>query len=150
MKDPDSLKEKKLRFGVSKHLKAANHMHTSKNWHILLHRLNEELMILGFLAFMVWGGTQAELWQKLVPPNIVYENTPQTWHEMLELVEDVHIHLFIAMVLHFIVVGRVVWNCAYLSHVAENIEVFTAAGIAEAQQTPWEGFPLRELAPKWN
>jgi len=101
-------------------------------------------MVLGFLAFGVWIGTQAEFWNHFVPPKLNKNNTPNDWHQLLHVVEDVHMHLFISMLLHFLVVAQVVYNTAYIQHVLENMEVFHSAASAENAGNRWKGFPHME------
>jgi len=117
--------------------------HTTVYWKKLLDRFTMELRVLGFIAFSVWSGTQADLWHEFVPTDIDYANRPRNYLEMLEMVEDVHMHLFIAMCLHFVVIGRLVWTTSWIQHIQDMLEVFYAAYDAEHSDppAPWKDFP---------
>jgi hypothetical protein len=109
------------------------HMHASKLYKELFSRAKGELMVLGFLAFLVWAVTQGEFWQELVPPKQSFSHFPRDWHTLHALVDNVHMHLFIAMCLHFIVVFATIWTGSFMIHLFTNTEVFHAAWFAEAR-----------------
>jgi hypothetical protein len=60
----------------------------------LMERLSGELMVLGFLAFTVWSCNKGELYDKVVTEGY----GPPTGPDLLHVIEDVHMHLFMAMV----------------------------------------------------
>jgi len=78
----------------------------------LFERSSEEFMVLGFIAFCVWCLNKGSTFQKVVRPYDSYlrsgVGTPYTSYgppaggELLHLVEDVHMQLFIAMVFYFL------------------------------------------------
>jgi hypothetical protein len=65
----------------------------------LLNRLTSELMILGFIAFTVWSCNKVGVYEMVV----VKDYGPKTGPDLLHVIEDVHMHLFIAMCMYFIV-----------------------------------------------
>jgi len=130
----------------------ARSMHGSHGWYELLLRFNEELMVLGFMAFCVWIGTVAELWDQFVPPKVFNANTPRTALELLEIVEDVHMHLFIAMIFYFFSIAVVIYDTAHITHVMANIQMMRSAYNYEKKNgKPFEGFPwMADIAPDYN
>jgi hypothetical protein len=109
-------------------------MHASKKWQELFARTNTELTVLGLLALCVWIGTQAELWPEFVPPKLDRAYSPQTWLELHTVVDDVHMHLFLAMCLHFFVVAAVVWYSTWVQHAMQDLEIFKAAHMTQKRQ----------------
>jgi len=77
----------------------------------LFERSGEEFMVLGFVAFCVWMLNKGSVFQRVVRPfdeaslmgvGAPYNTYgPPTGGELLHLVEDVHMQLFIAMILYF-------------------------------------------------
>merc|ERR1711939_366118 len=55
-------------------------------------------MILGFLAFTVWAATQADTWERIASGAIHHRPNAE---QLLHMVEQVHMQLFMAMVLCF-------------------------------------------------
>jgi len=78
----------------SARIKGANYHYTH-----LFNRMNEEFMVLGFLAFCVWSCNQAELFKT------IGEWQPHGYwpdeSSLLHLCEDVHMFLFTAMLTNF-------------------------------------------------
>jgi hypothetical protein len=62
----------------------------------LMERGSGELMVLGFIAFVVWGCNKGEVYEKVLDPEGRYG--PQSAADLLHTVEDVHMQLFMAMV----------------------------------------------------
>jgi hypothetical protein len=60
----------------------------------LLERGSGELMVLGFIAFVVWSCNKGEVYDKVIESGY----GPQSGSDLLHVVEDVHMHLFMAMV----------------------------------------------------
>jgi hypothetical protein len=71
----------------------------------LFERFSEELMVLGFIAFCVWlcsrGGVFHNVVGRYDSSNPLRAYGPPTGGELLHVVEDVHMHLFIAMLIFF-------------------------------------------------
>lgn len=125
------------------------HMHTSTLYKALAVRIKGELMVLGYLAFIVWSVTQVNIWEEFVPPKHSYDNFPQDWHTLHTVVDAVHMHLFIAMVLHFGVIFAVIWNASFVIHIFTNTQVFLSAWHAEHRGEAWEGFPsMKDIKPR--
>jgi len=118
-----------------------NHMRTSKQWKTLFYRFNAEMMVLGFLAFAVWVGTQCGLWDQFVPPKMCKPNSPRDAATLFTIVDDVHMHLFIAMLLHFVVIAFCIWHAVWVQHVCDDLEVYQAAFCARLRKEPWQDFP---------
>jgi hypothetical protein len=72
----------------------------------LLERLSSELMVLGFIAFTVWACNKGGVFERSV--NDGYG--PPTGSDLLHVVEDIHMHLFMAMVYYFFVMRNVATN----------------------------------------
>jgi hypothetical protein len=70
----------------------------------LLDRLSDELMVLGFLAFTVWSCNKAKVYDMVVADDY----GPNNAADLLHVIEDVHMHLFMAMLSYFYVMKNVV------------------------------------------
>lgn len=120
------------------------HMHASYMFKTLSARVKGELMVLGFLAFVVWSVTQINMWEEFVPPKHHFNKFPQDWHTLHAVVDAVHMHLFIAMCLHFLVVCVAIWNGAFVINMFVNTQIFKSAWFAERRGEAWEGFPSQQ------
>lgn len=75
-------------------------------WESLLNQTSGELMVLGMIAFAVWTVNRAGLFDKLA--KVIRSDTirlPPGGYDLLHIVEDVHMQLFIAMLLYVSVLG---------------------------------------------
>jgi hypothetical protein len=90
------------------------HVHVAEYmplWGRLLHRFSSELMVLGFLAFVVWSCAQADVFVGIADSFKDYDDfaVPKDALSYFHTVEAVHMHMFIAMVLYFMVCGASVF-----------------------------------------
>jgi len=83
-------------------------MGANKHFENLLQRVSGEFMVLGFLAFCIWTCNQADVFKKL---GKAFDDSPSKY-DILHLCEDVHMHLFLAMIFNFILELVLVRQCA--------------------------------------
>jgi len=106
------------------HPEMTDHAHSHGHMHefrvpLLAHlvdRLSEEFMILGLLAFLVFvfrevGGFDKVL--ELFPPEEAEIHLPGTASDWLHMVENVHMKLFLGMIIYFVLVSRIVTGCTH-------------------------------------
>jgi len=97
---------------ASAHVKGGSHHRLD-----LLTRVNGEFMVLGFLAFVVWTLNQLTFFEWIA--GFMNANTSMSFNrdvtgsDLLHISEEVHIHLFLAMVLNFCCAEKVVRTLAY-------------------------------------
>jgi len=102
-----------------------------KHW---VNRLSKELMVLGFLAFLVFVFREAggfEWLVKLFPPKNSDLMVPKTAEDWLHMVENVHMKLFLGMIIYFLVILRVVNGCVKHVEFWEEMAILRRNGKAE-------------------
>lgn len=95
---------------------------------ILFSRMGGEFMVLGFLAFTIWTCNQQELFHAVAKIEASDIRTPTVASDILHLMEEVHMQLFVAMILYFTIVFRVV---IVSDHRTQDFEVCRAAWIKQ-------------------
>merc|ERR1719215_1661674 len=80
-------------------------------------------MCLGFLAFSVWLLEQFEFFHILAHIKVEGLATPTSEHMYVELVEDVHIQLFLGMVLYFVIAYSVASHAITRNMLSEKLKM---------------------------
>lgn len=68
---------------------------------ILYARMGGEFMVLGFLAFTIWACNQSGVFDALAVVRVAGLRLPTTGSDYLHKLEEVHMQLFVAMILYF-------------------------------------------------
>jgi hypothetical protein len=105
-----------------------------KHW---LNRLSEEFMVLGFLAFVVFVFREAGFFDWLVqafPPDKHMTHLPQTGEDWLHMVENVHMKLFLGMIVYFMLILKVVNGCSKHVAVWEEMRILRRSGKSEESE----------------
>mmetsp|Transcript_83294 Transcript_83294/g.258626 ORF Transcript_83294/g.258626 Transcript_83294/m.258626 type:complete len:518 (-) Transcript_83294:28-1581(-) len=111
---------------------------------LLIERTGSELMVLGFLAWVVWSFNRGNFFVAVVCWFQDYEaiNLPATSHDYVEVVEDVHMTLFLAMVM-FLAIG---WVTIRLTEHGQGRWASMNDALADAQkETPKELLDFRSF-----
>jgi hypothetical protein len=84
-----------------------------KHW---VDRMSKEFMVLGFLAFVVFVFREAGFFEWLVnvfpASNYSHIHLPKTPEDWLHMVENVHMKLFLGMIVYFLLILKVVEGCS--------------------------------------
>lgn len=121
-------------------------------WENLANRCSGELMVLGFLAFVVWFCNRADFFERIAVSLRGYSTIalPSAGYDYLHAVEDVHMHLFLAMFMYVglcsLIVRGTVW--AEVQWAAKNacIVAAHAGGHVDSKWIERQNGSIREFA----
>jgi len=112
----------------------------------LFQRMNGEFMVLGFLAFTVWGTNRAGGFKSMGKS---LNNRPDAY-SLLHLTEDVHMWLFISMFLNFCLAAMLIHKIVRWQLLFATYEFPSLEKMADEKHSKWRNIAAPSLFQKSN
>ncbi|CAK0879430.1 unnamed protein product, partial [Prorocentrum cordatum] len=118
--------------GSSRHLHVE---YTTPLWKHWFSRLCAEIMVLGYIAFLIFISREAGLFDALItafPSEASAIHVPPTSADWLHMVELVHMKLFLGMLIYFMLVSQIVSGSVKTIRAWEEMRILRVAGAARS------------------